>query len=217
MARLRLAFLASHNGSNMRAVSAACRDGSLAIEPAVVIGNNSRSGALRWAEAQGLPTYHLSGRTHPDPVALDRAVLAALKEHRVDLVCLAGYMKRLGALTLAAYTGRILNIHPSLLPKYGGHGFYGEAVHRAVLEAGEAESGATVHLVDGEYDRGRVLAQEAVPVLAGDTVAGLAARVLKAEHRLYPETLRRVAAGEIVLDGIQGVSSAPKLDLEDTP
>ena len=202
MALLRLAFLASHNGSNMRAVVAACRDGRLPAVPAVVVGNNSRSGALRWARAQGLPTRHLSGRTHPDAADLDRAVLAALQEHRADLVCLAGYMKRLGPRALGAYGGRILNIHPSLLPKFGGRGFYGEAVHRAVLEAAEEESGATVHLVDGEYDRGRVLAQERVPVLPGDTPQSLAARVLEAEHRLYPETLRRVAAGEIPLAGI---------------
>ena len=106
-------------------------------------------------------------------------------------------MKKLGAEVLAAYEGRILNIHPSLLPKFGGQGMYGMRVHEAVLAAGERESGATVHLVDEEYDHGRVLAQEKVPVKVEDTPEALQKRVLAAEHRLYAATLARIAAGEI--------------------
>ena len=118
----------------------------------------------------------------------------------MDTVILAGYMKRLGPLTLQAYRGRILNIHPALLPKFGGQGMYGKRVHEAVLRAGETVTGVTVHVVDELYDHGRILAQCEVPVLAGDTVDSLAERVLRQEHRLYPDTLRRIAAGEIVLD-----------------
>jgi phosphoribosylglycinamide formyltransferase 1 len=186
----------------MRAVITACRDGSLAAEAAVIIGNNSAATALHWSRDQGLPTYHLSGRTHPDPGTLDGTILAALKRHDVDLVCLAGYMKRLGPRTLKAYGDRILNIHPALLPKYGGRGFYGAAVHQAVIKAGEKESGATVHLVDEQYDQGRILAQEKVPVQPDDTPQSLAARVLQAEHRLYPATLRRITSGAIPLAGL---------------
>lgn len=198
--RLKLGFLASHGGTNMQAIIDACKEGRLQAEPRVVIGNNSRSGALERARGEDIPACHLSRRTHPDPAELDAAILATLRQHQVEVVCLAGYMKRLGAATLAAYRGRILNIHPALLPKFGGQGFYGEAVHRAVLAAGETESGATVHLVDEEYDHGPVLAQRKVSVQPDDTVDALAARVLEQEHILYPETLQRIAAGAIRLE-----------------
>ncbi|MBI2502663.1 MAG: phosphoribosylglycinamide formyltransferase [Candidatus Latescibacteria bacterium] len=203
MAPLRLGFLASHKGSNMQAIIDACREGRLSARPAVVISNNSESGALARARQEGIPACHLSGHTHPGPGALDQAICAALTRHQVEVVCLAGYMKRLGPRTLAAYRGRVLNIHPALLPKFGGEGFYGQAVHQAVLEAGEKESGPTVHLVDEEYDHGPVLAQARVPVLPNDTPDTLAARVLEQEHRLYAETLQRIAKGEIALEGLR--------------
>ena len=120
-----------------------------------------------------------------------------MQRHEVEVICLAGYMKKLGAEVLTAYEGRILNIHPALLPKFGGQGMYGMRVHEAVLAAGERESGATVHLVDEEYDHGQILAQEKVPVKAGDTPETLQKRVLAVEHRLYAVTLARIAAGEI--------------------
>ena len=200
---LRLGFLASHNGSNMQAILDACKAGHLAAQGAVVISNNSDSGALARARQEGIPACHLSSHTHPGPGTLDRAIGAALIAHEVEVVCLAGYMKRLGPQTLAAYRGRVLNIHPALLPKFGGEGFYGRAVHQAVLAAGEAESGPTVHLVDEEYDHGPVLAQARVPVLPGDTPDTLAARVLAQEHRLYAETLQKIATGEIALAGLK--------------
>ena len=200
---LRLGFLASHNGSNMQAILDACKTGRLDARGAVVISNNSESGALARARQEHIPAFHLSSHTHPGPGALDQAICAALTRHEVEAVCLAGYMKRLGPQTLAAYRGRVLNIHPALLPKFGGEGFYGRAVHQAVLAAGEKESGPTVHLVDEEYDHGPVLAQARVPVLEGDTPDTLAARVLEQEHRLYAETLQKIASGEIVLEGLQ--------------
>ena len=137
----------------------------------------------------------MSARTHG--AALGEAILEAMQRHGVEVICLAGYMKKLGAEVLTAYEGRILNIHPALLPKFGGQGMYGMRVHEAVLAAGEQESGATVHLVDEEYDHGRVLAQEKVPVKAEDTPETLQKRVLAVEHRLYAATLARIAAGEI--------------------
>lgn len=202
-ALLRLGLLASHGGTNMQSIVDACREGRLEAEPQVVISNNSRSGALERARRAGIPALHMSGRTHGSPEELDQAILRVLEENSVEVICLAGYMKKIGGATLAAYAGRILNIHPALLPKYGGRGFYGEAVHAAVLAAGEPESGVSVHLVDEDYDHGRTLLQWRVPVLADDTVESLAARVLAQEHQLYVEVLQQIAAGEIRLEGLE--------------
>ncbi|MCJ7491545.1 MAG: phosphoribosylglycinamide formyltransferase [Dehalococcoidia bacterium] len=199
---LRLGFLASHGGSNMQAIIDACKDGRLDAEPAVVISNNSESTALERARREGIPNYHLSSATHRDPAELDAAILRTLEEHGVDLVILAGYMKLLGPRTLARYRGRILNIHPALLPKFGGKGLYGKKVHEAVLAAGERVTGVTIHLVDERYDAGPIVAQSEVPVLEGDTVDSLAARVLEREHQLFAETLQKIAVGEIDLDAI---------------
>lgn len=198
-APLRLGFLASGGGTNMQAILDACRCGRLRAKARVVIGNNSASGALERARRAGIPRYHLSGSTHAEPDALDDAICAALQRHEVEVVCLAGYMKLLGPRTLAAFRGRILNIHPGLLPRHGGKGFYGQRVHEAVLAAGDAESGATVHVVDEAYDHGPVLAQARVPVRPGDTPQSLAARVLEQEHRLFAETLQKIADGQIDL------------------
>ncbi|MXX13763.1 MAG: phosphoribosylglycinamide formyltransferase [Gemmatimonadetes bacterium] len=199
---MQLGFLASHRGTNLQAILDACKTGRLQARPRVVISNNSDSGALQRARKMGVPAAHLSTYTHPKPGALDEAILAILQAYGVEVVCLAGYMKRLGPRTLAAYRGRVLNIHPSLLPRFGGQGFYGDVVHRTVLAAGERETGATVHLVDEEYDHGQVLDQVQVPVEPGDSVETLSARVLQQEHRLYVRTLQRIAAGEIELQGL---------------
>lgn len=195
----RLGFLASHGGSNMQAIIDACRDGRLSGEPAVVIGNNSGSNALARARCEGIPAYHLSGKTHPEPEGLDAAILDALQRHGVDLVILAGYMRLLGPGTLAAYQGRVLNIHPALLPRFGGKGLYGSAVHEAVLAARDRVTGVTVHVVDEQFDSGPILAQVTVPVEDGDTVESLAARVLIQEHLLFVETLQRIESGELEL------------------
>jgi phosphoribosylglycinamide formyltransferase-1 len=194
-----LGFLASHGGSNMQAIIDACREGRLCADPRVVISNNSTSMALERARRAGIPAYHLSAVTHPDPEVLDREILRVLRAHGVDLVVLAGYMKKLGPHTLAAYPRRIVNIHPALLPRFGGEGMYGKLVHQAVLAAGVQTSGVTIHVVDDDYDRGHILAQHEVPVLAGDTPDSLAERVLEVEHRLYVETLQKICMGEIVL------------------
>ena len=199
MSKLRLGFLASHGGSNVQAIVDACRAGELHAEPRVAISNNSGSEVLRRAAREGVPGFHLSSRTHPRPGDLDEAIEGVLADHGVDLVVLAGYMRMLGPRVLGRYRGRVLNVHPALLPAYGGRGMYGERVHAAVLAAGERVTGVTVHLVDEEYDQGPILAQAEVPVLEGDTVESLRLRVLRREHELYPETLQRIATGEIEL------------------
>ncbi|HTX53306.1 MAG TPA: phosphoribosylglycinamide formyltransferase [Candidatus Baltobacteraceae bacterium] len=195
---LRLGFLASHGGSNMQAIIDACKQGRLEAVACVVISNNSESTAFARAAREGIPRYHISGTTHPG-AAEDRAILDALTAHGVTLVILAGYMKRIGSLTLAAYRGRILNIHPALLPKFGGEGMYGKRVHEAVLKAGEAVTGVTVHVVDDRYDHGPILTQAQVAVMPDDSADSLAERVLAHEHRLFVDTLQQISRGQIVL------------------
>ncbi len=185
----------------MQAVIDAWKAGKLAAKPVVVISNNGDSMALQRAEKEGIPKYHRSTNTHPDPNALDAEIVRILNEHEVDLLILAGYMKKLGPRILATFNGRLLNVHPALLPKHGGKGMWGKHVHESVLASGDKITGVTVHLVEGEYDTGLVLAQSEVPVKEGDTVESLAARVLEQEHILYPATLQRIATGELKLPG----------------
>ena len=197
---LSIGVLSSHEGTNLQSIIDACKEGWLHARVRVVVCNNSRSMAIERARREGIPFRHISGRTHPDPHELDAAIASAFEEHGVELVVLAGYMKKLGPRTLDRYRGRILNIHPALLPRFGGEGMYGSRVHEAVLDSGDAVSGVTVHLVDEEYDRGPIVAQRKVPVLVDDTPDSLARRVLEQEHAIYPETLQMIASGEIDLD-----------------
>lgn len=182
----------------MQAIIDACNSGRLDAVPAVLISNNASCQALQRAGKESIPYYIANSETCADTGhSPDEFILQRLLEHRVDLVVLAGYMKKVGSAILSQFTGRIINIHPSLLPKYGGHGMYGLRVHEAVLAAGETETGATVHLVDADYDQGPILAQELVPIKPDDTAATLAARVLETEHKLLVETLSKVIRGEI--------------------
>ena len=145
------------------------------------------------ARANALPAVHLSQKQFPDEASFAAALLSALRGHGVNFIALAGYMKRVPPAVVAAYRMRIVNIHPALLPGFGGAGMYGMRVHEAVLAAGEKASGATVHFVDEEYDTGPVVLRREVPVLAGDTPESLAARVLAAEHEVYPAAIRKIA------------------------
>jgi phosphoribosylglycinamide formyltransferase-1 len=197
--RVKLGLLASHRGSNVGAIVDACKGGALRSQPVVLISNNSGSGAAERAQREGIPFYHLSGKTHPEPKALDDAIREALERHGAELVFLAGYMKKLGPRTLARYRGRILNTHPALLPSYGGRGMYGRHVHEAVIAAGERETGVSIHVVDAEYDTGPVVAQCRIPVEPGDTPETLAERLLEREHRFVVETLRRIEDRELPL------------------
>jgi phosphoribosylglycinamide formyltransferase 1 len=191
---MRIAVLASHGGSILQAVIDAGASGKLEARVALVISNNSTSHALARARDAGLATLHLSSATHPDPDALDAAMTEALNAARVDWVLLAGYMRKLGPRTLAAYRDRIINTHPALLPRFGGQGFYGSRVHAAVLASGDTETGATVHLVDADYDSGPVLAQVRVPIRPGDQVGDVEERVKAAERELVIATLGTLAA-----------------------
>ncbi|HXA93043.1 MAG TPA: phosphoribosylglycinamide formyltransferase [Steroidobacteraceae bacterium] len=194
---MNIAVLASHAGTTLQAVLDGCARGSIAGHVVLVISNNAESGALERARRAGVPVLHLSGGTHPDPPDLDRAIRDALVASGAGVVLLAGYMKRLGPATLAAFAGRILNTHPALLPKFGGQGMYGEHVHRAVLAAGERVSGASVHQVDATYDTGAVIAQVTVAVEPQDTPQTLAVRVQQAERELVVRVLAGIARGDL--------------------
>ena len=203
---MNIGFLASHNGSNMQAIIDACKEGRLQAKPACVISNNPDSGTLARARQEFIPHYHLSSKTHPSEALLDQAILSTLIRHEIDVVVLAGYMKKIGPLTLQHFAGAILNIHPALLPKFGGKGMYGMHVHEAVIAAGEKESGPSVHLVNEEYDAGPVIEQIRVPVLPEDTPEQLAARVLKKEHELFSQVLQKIVQGAITIPGYKGKS-----------
>lgn len=174
----------------MQAIIDAIKEGRLQAEVCLVISNNSSSMALERARNEGIPCAHMSSKTHGE--LLDEAILDALRAAAADLIVLAGYMKKLSPAIVREYAGRILNIHPALLPKFGGEGMYGMRVHEAVIAAGETKSGATVHFVDEEFDRGEILLQREVPVYPTDTPETLAARVLEVEHQIYPEAIGRL-------------------------
>jgi phosphoribosylglycinamide formyltransferase-1 len=196
---MKLAFFASHNGSNAQAIMDACATGRIKAQPVLLISNNADSGALARARREKIHAFHLSSKTHSDPAELDSTILDLLVKHEIDLVILAGYMRKLGPLTLTRYWGRVLNIHPALLPKFGGKGMYGMNVHNAVIQSGETETGATVHIATETYDEGPIVAQKRIPVLRSDTPEALATRVLALEHALYVETVAAIARDEITL------------------
>jgi phosphoribosylglycinamide formyltransferase-1 len=173
----------------MAVLLSAMREGRVAADPAVVVSNVPGAAGLRAAAAAGVPTAVVDHRGVKPREAHDRAVLEVLRSHRVDIVCLAGYMRFLTPAFVDAHRGRILNVHPSLLPA-----FPGLDAQRQALEAGVKVSGCTVHLVDESLDHGPILLQSAVPVLPEDTVETLSARILEQEHRLYPEALALLAS-----------------------
>jgi phosphoribosylglycinamide formyltransferase-1 len=196
---IRIAVFASGEGTTLQSIIDACYAGTLDVEIVLVVSNNRDSGALVRARDSGLPWLHLSASTHPDAAELDRAIADALTNAGTDLVVLAGYMKKIGPLTLRRFAGRMLNTHPALLPRYGGKGMYGKRVYEAVLANGEKETGVSIHLVDDEYDTGPVIAQVAIPVEETDTVETLAQRLRMHEKILLNDTLQRIASREIRL------------------
>jgi phosphoribosylglycinamide formyltransferase-1 len=196
---MNLGILASHEGRTLQAVIDAFSDGRIPGQVAVVISNNRDSGALVRARGANIPAVHLSSRTHDYAAALDTAIRDAMLAAGVDVVLLAGYMKKLGPVVLEAFSGKIINTHPALLPDFGGQGMYGDRVFEAVLAAGVTESGVSIHEVDSEYDRGRLLAQCRVPIHRGDSPAQLKARVQAREREFVVETLAAIAQNRITL------------------
>ena len=193
---VRVAVLASGGGSNLEAIFAhfEALGPHRAGEIVLVASDRSGAGALARARARSVAAVHLP--TPGDGAALD----ALLRDLDISLVALAGYLRLVPAEVTRRFRGRMINVHPGLLPAFGGPGLYGIRVHRAVLDAGAAVSGATVHFVDEVYDRGPIIAQWPVPVARDDTPESLASRVLRVEHALYPRVIEAVAAGRIRLD-----------------
>ena len=183
----RIAFFISGTGGNALNLLRACREGRVPGLPVLGLASTAKAGGIARLEAEGLPMAVVARGNFDSDEAFSEACYRAAEAAGAEVICLCGWLKKLTVPT--RWTGRILNIHPGLLPRFGGPGMYGMHVHRAVLAAGEAESGATVHLVDGDYDHGRVLAQLRVPVLPGDTPEELQRRVYGAEMELYPRAL----------------------------
>jgi len=194
---MNVGVLASHEGTTLQSLLDAFADERIPGRVSVVVSNNRDSGALARAREAGVQAVHLSSSTHPDPAALDAAIRDVLIAATVDVVFLAGYMKKLGPFVLGTFQGRILNTHPALLPKFGGRGMYGDRVFEAVLEAGDAESGVSIHLVDPEYDTGPIVCQCKVPVLQHDSVDDLKARVRAREKEFVVETLAAIATASL--------------------
>ena len=197
--KMNIGVLASHEGTTLQSLIDACADGRVNARVAVVISNNSNSGALLRARRAGIDAVHLSLTTHGSAERLDAAIRDTLLRAKIDVVLLAGFMKKVGPFVLARFGGRVLNTHPSLLPKFGGKGMFGDRVFEAVLEANEQTTGVSVHLVDPNYDAGEVLRQSPVHVLPGDSVSTLKARVQVREKELVVETLAEIAKGKIAL------------------
>ena len=196
---MNIAVFASHGGSDMQAIIDGCKNGQINAKVAVMITNNEDSKAMQRAIKEDIPHYYLSTKNMGDEDKLAKRILEVLSLYNIDMIFLAGYMRELHDPVLDAYDNRVFNIHPALLPKYGGKGMYGINVHKAVIAAGEKESGVTIHRVNNKYDSGEIVAQTRVPVLEGDDCDTLAARVLEREHEFLVEIIARIADGDIPL------------------
>ena len=205
MTRIAILLSGRHGrGSNMQAIAAACASGQISGEVAAVIGNSADSPALARASELGLPTQVVLSRGITSRLGEEfysDSLRLALDNAQADLVCLAGYMRKVPDTVVSEYAGRLMNIHAALLPAFGGQGMYGRHIHEAVLAYGAKVSGCTVHFVDEHYDTGPIILQSAVPVEEDDTPETLAARVLTAEHAAYPHAVALFASGRLLLDG----------------
>ena len=194
--RARIAVFISGSGTDLQSLIDASRDDRLCGEIAWVVASTKKAYGLVRAADAGIENWVFRINNYDNPEDCGPDLLKKLRERKIDYIALAGYLKLLPKEVVRAYSGRIVNIHPALLPKYGGKGMYGHHVHEAVIASGDRESGPTVHLVDEIYDNGRILEQLKVPVYDNDTPETLAARVLEAEHKLYPKVLDKLIKGE---------------------
>jgi formyltetrahydrofolate-dependent phosphoribosylglycinamide formyltransferase len=195
----RVAVFVSGSGSNLQALMDATRAGLLSARIVLVVSNRRDAYGLERAANAGIARFVFKTKKYDSVEKAGEALLAKLKEHEVDYIALAGYLRLLPDSVVKSYRNRIVNIHPALLPKYGGKGMYGHHVHEAVIASGDKESGVSVHLVDEIYDHGKVLEQVRVPVMSDDTPDDLAARVLKQEHKIYARVLDKLIKGKYEL------------------
>jgi len=199
--KLFLGIFASGRGSNFEAILEAIREGRLDAEARLLLSDKRDAGALSVAKNYGVPTAVVSKTDFTSRELFVEAMLSTLKDHGVDFIALAGYMKKVPDEVISAYRNRIVNIHPALLPAFGGKGMYGHHVHQAVLDQGCKVTGVTVHIVDEAYDHGPIVVQRCVPVKEDDTVDTLAVRVLKTEHKMYAEALQLFAERRVEVRG----------------
>jgi phosphoribosylglycinamide formyltransferase 1 len=197
---MNIGVFASGQGSNFQAILSAIHQGALPARVTLVLSNKGDAGALEIARTHALPAVHLSQKQFLDESSFAAAMLGVLKSHDVQIIALAGYLKRIPTSVVREYRNRILNIHPALLPSFGGAGMYGHFVHEAVIASGAKLSGATVHLVDEEYDRGPIVLQKAVAIEEFDTPESLAAKVLKIEHEIFPLALKAFAENRVTIN-----------------
>lgn len=202
-APIRIAVMVSGHGrgSNLQAIIDACRSGKINGEVVLVLGVKNDAPAMERARAAGIKTIAISPKDLITEDWYDAAVLEALINSRADLVCLAGYMRVLGQRVIEAFRGRIMNVHPALIPSFCGKGMYGHHVHEAVIARGVKVTGVTVHFVDEDYDTGPIILQTVVPVLDDDTPETLAARVLPQEHKTYTDAIALYAEGRLEIVG----------------
>ncbi|MEW6051468.1 MAG: phosphoribosylglycinamide formyltransferase [Candidatus Zixiibacteriota bacterium] len=197
--RARIAVFISGSGTGLQSLIDASRDGSLHGDIVLVVSSNDKAYGLVRALNAGIPTFVFKERQYDSPDKAASTLLSKLRDQSVEFIAMAGYLKMMPTAVLRAFPKRVTNIHPALLPKYGGKGMYGHFVHEAVLASGDTESGATVHLADEVYDHGRILEQVRVPIMSGDTPDMLAARVQAVEHQLYTRALDKLIRGEYKL------------------
>ncbi len=196
---VRVSVLVSGGGSNLQSIIDHVENGSLPqVRIVQVISSNENAFALERAKKSGIKGIAIGKEQWPEENKRNQVLLSTLKEEDTDLIVLAGYMSILSPELIQSYPNQIINIHPSLIPKFCGKGFFGKRVHRAVIESGEKESGATVHFVDEGVDTGKIILQESVPVLEGDTADTLAERVLSVEHQILPKAIKMFCDGTIV-------------------
>jgi phosphoribosylglycinamide formyltransferase-1 len=189
---MNLAIFLSGTGTNFKAIAAAVGNGDIPARITLVASNKPDAPGLEAAKMMGLNTIIFQREEFPDGSSFAEYMLEVLKHHDVQLIVLAGYLRMIPPLVVRIFRKRIINIHPALLPDFGGKGMYGMNVHRAVIGSGVEETGVTVHYVDEKYDHGEIIAQQRVPVMLGDTPETLAARVLKVEHEFYPQVIMRL-------------------------
>lgn len=190
---LNIVVFASGSGTNFQAIIDAVESGQINGQIRGLITNKTGIRAIERARNHGIDHVFLSPTQYPRQADYTEALLEQLRKWDTDLIALAGYMIKVPVEIIREYRGRIVNIHPSLLPKYGGKGFYGDRVHEAVINNDETESGCTVHLVTEQYDEGPILGQHKVPVKDSDDASSLADRILAEEHKLYPEVIAKLA------------------------
>ncbi len=203
-----IAVFASGGGTNFKSIHRFIQSGEIAGCIVLTVSNNPDSDSIIYAKKNKISTLVINKVLYPNPADQRKLFIQALVDNKVDLICLAGYMKLLPKSIVHQYQNRILNVHPALLPQFGGKGYYGLKVHQAVIASGVKESGVTVHFVDEEYDHGQIIAQEKVEVLNDDTPETLAERILKVEHKLYPQVVKAFCEDRIIWE-----NNHPKMEV----